>query len=419
MADAKNNTLTGRCLAWMTGRLSELVCDLNKTANKLDLPAVSVSFGEPYTVEISYFEGSSNIPKLVRKTFVDYTLEGVAPFVAGWQVVAKIDCSEASPIIHAVDDKVSEEQLLSWRRGDVTACDHCGHNRARHDVYVIRHENGEHMQVGSTCLKDFIPKDIATLASKATTLLELVQSWDEGYSGGSSIPSSWSTEQYLATCLVICDIEGGFLSRSKARGGTTLPTSDLAHMLLVNVASRNVEPNGKLKNFPEFRVDEADAAISDKLDEARELRAGLLGMDARSNFEFNLVAALEREFITRKEMGLVAAAIPAARIRAEREVEAVEQGEEMVQIVSEWVGEPKQRREFDVTLDFRTSFEGYYGLTTIMKFVTEDGNILTWFTSSPADLDVGDTVRIKATIKDHDTYEGEKQTKVNRVTVLN
>lgn len=410
--------LTGRCLAWMTGRLNEMVKDLNKTAAKLDLPGVSVSFGEPYVVELTVLNGTSNIPKKVRKTFVNYVLEGVAPFVDGWQVVAKIDCSHASPIIHALNDQVTESELLSWRRGDVTACDHCGHNRARHDVYVIRDENGQSMQVGSTCLKDFIPKDIATLASKATMIIELVQSWDEWGTLGSSVPTTWPIVDFLATCLVICDIEGGFLSRSKAIADNA--TADLAGHLLVNLAAGRRQGDGKLQGFPEFKsFAEAEDAIVDKRAEAVDLRNTLLeNIEPSNNFEFNLIAALEREFITHKEMGLVAAAIPAARIRASREAKTKRRTEEIAERASEWVGEPKQRREFDVTLDFATSFEGYYGLTTIMKFATENGNILTWFTSSPVELAVGDTARIKATIKEHDTYEGEKQTKVNRVTVL-
>jgi hypothetical protein len=410
--------LTGRCLAWMTGRLNEMVKDLNKTAAKLDLPGVSVSFGEPYVAEVTVLSGTSNIPKKVRKTFVNYVLEGVAPFVDGWQVVAKIDCSHASPIIHAVNDQVTEDELLSWRQGDVTACDHCGHNRERHDVYVIRDEDSHSMQVGSTCLKDFIPKDIATLASKATAIVELVQSWDERETLGSSVPTAWPIVDFLATCLVICDIEGGFLSRSKATGDNA--TADLAGHLLVNLAAGRRQPDGKLQGFPEFKsFASAEDAIVDKRAEAVDLRNTLLeDIKPSNNFEFNLIAALEREFITHKEMGLVAAAIPAARIRAEREHKAERRAEEMAERASEWVGEPKQRMEFDVTLEFCTSFEGYYGLTTLMKFVTEQGDILTWFTSSPADLTVGESARIKATIKDHDQYEGEKQTKVNRVTVL-
>jgi hypothetical protein len=218
--------------------------------------------------------------------------------------------------------------------------------------------------------------------------------------------------------LVICDIEGGFLSRSKATGDNA--TADLAGHLLVNLAAGRRQPDGKLQGFPEFKsFASAEDAIVDKRAEAVDLRNTLLeDIKPSNNFEFNLIAALEREFITHKEMGLVAAAIPAARIRAEREHKAERRAEEMAERASEWVGEPKQRMEFDVTLEFCTSFEGYYGLTTLMKFVTEQGDILTWFTSSPADLTVGESARIKATIKDHDQYEGEKQTKVNRVTVL-
>lgn len=416
MNDAVNNTLTGRCIAWMSGKLEALVEDVNKTARKLDLPEVSLTLSEPYAAEVTVYESYGARKK--NKTFVDYTLVGVAPYVAGCQVVAHIDCSEASPIVFSLVDDNTEAELEAWRTGDVQACDHCGHNRNRHSVYILKNETNDVIQVGSTCLKDFIPVDIASLANRVLTLREVVSSWDEGLGGGTMLPDSFQTDHYLAACLLVCDLDGGFLSRSKANGFA--PTADTAHALLLNLSHAQMTGAREVKQFSDLgRPEECDALVMTKYDEAVELRRALLDeIDPKNNFEHNLIAALRREFTGPKTMGLVAAAIPAARIRAENEARRIKRAEEIAERASEWVGEPKQRTEFDVTLEFRRTFEGYYGLTTLMKFVTDEGNILTWFTSSPADLTAGEKARIKATIKEHDEYDGEKQTKVTRVTVM-
>ena len=72
-----------------------------------------------------------------------------------------------------------------------------------------------------------------------------------------------------------------------------------------------------------------------------------------------------------------------------------------------------------------------YGMVTIYKFLDENGNILIWKTASNLEkiivvdgekefenIQRGETIKIKATIKEHSEYNGSKQTLVNRVKVL-
>ena len=50
-----------------------------------------------------------------------------------------------------------------------------------------------------------------------------------------------------------------------------------------------------------------------------------------------------------------------------------------------------------------------YGTTHLYKFADGSGNKITWFTSNDQSLEVGDSLVVKvATIKKHDTYNGEK-----------
>ena len=58
--------------------------------------------------------------------------------------------------------------------------------------------------------------------------------------------------------------------------------------------------------------------------------------------------------------------------------------------------------------------EGYYGTTTLTKFLAGD-DTLVWFSSGDkSDLKVGDTVSIMGTVKKHDQFKDEKQTVITR-----
>lgn len=81
---------------------------------------------------------------------------------------------------------------------------------------------------------------------------------------------------------------------------------------------------------------------------------------------------------------------------------------------SEFVGEVKQRFEFDAEVIGVYGTEGYYGHTDIVKFKDTDGNLFTWFASGYQDLEHGDRMTIKGTVKTHDTYKGVKQTVLSR-----
>ena len=85
---------------------------------------------------------------------------------------------------------------------------------------------------------------------------------------------------------------------------------------------------------------------------------------------------------------------------------------------SEWIGEVKVRMEIEVKVLFIKEHEGYYGPVDIIKMQDMEGNGLTWFCTGISSLKRGDHVKIKATVKKHEEYQGAKQTVLTRCTVL-
>lgn len=102
---------------------------------------------------------------------------------------------------------------------------------------------------------------------------------------------------------------------------------------------------------------------------------------------------------------------------------------------SDFVGTPKERRDFELRLEGVASWESPsysgFGTTTtfLYRFRDADGNSIVWKTTGVGlwvdaghddvrPLGTGETVKIKATIKSHDTYRGEKQTTILRPKII-
>ena len=98
-------------------------------------------------------------------------------------------------------------------------------------------------------------------------------------------------------------------------------------------------------------------------------------------------------------------------------------------IVSHHIGTVGEKMEREVEVTATIPFTNDFGGGTIYKFKDGDGNDLVWMTSSALktgkdeygqDLyaGVGDKLRIKFTVKGHDTYKDVPQTKITRVKAV-
>ena len=83
------------------------------------------------------------------------------------------------------------------------------------------------------------------------------------------------------------------------------------------------------------------------------------------------------------------------------------------EVPSEWIGEVGQRLPLTVTLVRKGYCTTRFGGTNIYSFKC-DGNDVTWFSTVVLDKEIGDTFKIKATIKSHDEYKGRHQTLITR-----
>jgi hypothetical protein len=138
------------------------------------------------------------------------------------------------------------------------------------------------------------------------------------------------------------------------------------------------------------------------------------------DYIYNLGVACRAGYVTWKTTGLVASAISAHLRHLDREKELQQRQFENATKSREWVGEVKKREVFEKLTVVRMQYiDGQWGVTTLVTFENEPGDLIKWFSSkSLDDLNEGDVIDLKATVKKHDEYKGTKQTLINRAVVV-
>lgn len=82
-----------------------------------------------------------------------------------------------------------------------------------------------------------------------------------------------------------------------------------------------------------------------------------------------------------------------------------------------FVGEAGKRQEFILRCVDVIDLANCYS-EKIYKFVDEEGNLVINFANKAGEWFVGNKYRIKATVKAHKEYQGEKQTLINRLKTI-
>ena len=84
----------------------------------------------------------------------DVTITGDPPRYEGWRFVAAVDAVEGGTILRYPPGAPAEVNNDQIRAGE---CDHCHTTRARRSTVLVAHEDtGQLLQVGRSCLKDFL-----------------------------------------------------------------------------------------------------------------------------------------------------------------------------------------------------------------------------------------------------------------------
>ncbi len=361
---------------------------LNKTAERLGAPPIHFKgVGEEW-------EGEG--AQVTRVYILEIT--GESPRIHGWQFIAKLDHEHAGGpginILRVLPGEMIDEKY----RTAEPICDHCGLIRDRKMTYVLRHEDGREVQVGSSCLRDFLghenPEQLAAWFETALSVTDRFREFEER--GVRASPYIWK-RTYLA-CVRAAIRHYGWRSRSKAQeeGGTS--TADVAWAILVNHQRLLDDKQPTEEDYTE--ADKAIQWVEEELSNQPDL----------GDYEWNLVAALKSD----GELHISNTGIAASVFVAYQRAHPVPTPQQAASVFVGTVGEKLCLTGVLCTLV--RPIDSRYGVTYLHRFVTAEGNSLTWFASS-TELKEGKHYNLKGTVKAHEVYRGEKQTLLTRCKV--
>lgn len=301
--------------------------------------------------------------------------------LAGWRFVAKVDFEGGpNPVVYVLPG----ESFRFTRRKDKNGCDHCGHIRDRHNCYIVK-KGKKVMQVGSTCLKDFLGHNPLKATHQIDILAALSQEpGDEYY--GERMPELLLP--YL-TMVSLCISRYGWTSRKAADLHGIMATADQAQF-----ATDEMSPKPK-----KAEMDKSRELAEKAMRHASRLPKGEV-------FTENLRAIAENGHYTHTQIGIAAYIVQHYILHLESKNK-----------VGGYVGEVGKRMTFDLTCQRTNTFQGQFGVTTLYTFQDKDGNTVVWFSTTDARIAPQQKVRLIATVKEHSEYRGVKQTVVTRAKV--
>jgi hypothetical protein len=391
--------------------LEEKIAKLNRKAAKLGCePAVVTVIGEEMVKASRVMPGGRILKYEYEVKLV--TVTGDTPKLEGWSLIAKVEYLDDARLILCVPGEECPEEFRT--RG--TECDHCKSKRQRKNVFVLQ-KGDEYVQVGRTCIKDFLggvsPEQLLSRATWNFNVVEACGDYEEGGCGGRA-PESIDITEYL-NATAICIRRLGWLSKSACQfndeSSTASDAWDLVKPDCRNEKDREVYEKWVEKmNLVHQERDETTAADALKWAVSQPV-------EGVGDYLYNLGVACRAGYVTRRTMGIVASAV-SAYMRAMAKVE-LNQKQKDTEKSREWVGEVKVRQDFTgLTVLSMRYIEGNYGTTTLVAFEDEPGNLIKWFASVELDnINKGDVVDLKATVKKHDDYKRVKQTLITRAKI--
>ena len=342
-------------------------------------------------------------------------VSGIAK-VNDWVFVATIQHKDNGNIIRQF--KTDIEIPKKYRYTD-SICEHCSTKRARKDTYLIFNEiTKEFKQVGKSCLQDF------TNGLSAENVAQYISWFDEIIEGQEVAPMN-SNKYYSVETIILNAIETikhyGFISKKMA-----MESED---RFIITTTERVIDfmfPN-RCRNRDEILKEMERIGYNS---ESEENKAELVKMlewlsttDNNGQYIYNLKTTVADGYCEPRDFGLIVS-LPSAYFKAfEREQDKILREQkraerEQINANKQHIGEVGKRLEIEIeNTECITSFPTDYGMMRIYRFITTDGNILIWKTSNFIE-ETDKVKKVKATIKSHSEYKGEKQTEISRVKVM-
>jgi hypothetical protein len=316
---------------------------------------------------------------------------GGAPVFRGWRLCAELEqrTLEDDTRINLVRTAHGETCPEAYRDAP-EQCLHCGLRRRRNNTYVLRHEDGSTMQVGSTCLDEYLGSGALAAWLTLGSLTEWTDGWGaevfdaDEYASYRGRPEDWGADVEPLTFMAAVCAEArvhGYRSAGAAM------VSRLATGRLVWAALQRAQH---------------EPVTADDTDRAREILAHIETVRGEFGHNQRVIAG---SMVGWRDANTFAAAYPSHAREAARLDEHIPHAS---------VGD---RIVLDLAVhSIRSWVAPGFNDSLVMKYMIEfrdrDGRTVVWFTTAPADVEVGDRVRATGKVRRLGSYDGRAQTEM-------
>lgn len=387
----------------------------NKLFNRIEKKISKLSAGSLSVVHVQDHNRFKDLKDGTRMDYVfhEYIIKGEAPCVNGWELIGVIERQHSEPVFRSVPGK---EIPVSYRESSAT-CEHCNTARYRKQNFVMMNtESGKYKLIGRNCLSDFLggmdPNRVAVHLEWASELQDIAT--DEPNEKSWGIKKTYIS-QFLTITAIAIRVYGWVSVKAANAYNDTIDDDDDDddRNMMESTSMRVMQQMNARPKYSDEKLENATDADKQMVEDAK---AWIMGLDDDSEYVQNLKIIVNDEYIVDREFGLAVSLIGSYQRHLEREANI--KHDEKAKQESKWFGQIKKREEFVLTLSGTHEFGTEWGTTTIHRFTDEGGNIAVWFASNGSEMEIGQTYKVKATVKDHDDYKGTQQTILNRVAML-
>lgn len=317
---------------------------------------------------------------------ISYTFEMESLKLGEFEVLAVLEHNVIENSNENLVHVIKENALVPVEyRTKNSYCEHCNSDRKRNKTVLLINPEGEIKQVGSTCIKEYTGIDGINIIGNYQDIHDIIiKDLALDYERIDYYQKYDKTIDYLASCIQLIDTKGYEKDTTKYKAWEICGTEyqDTKYM-----------------------------AIAEKVKEYFTNRNFV------NDFLNNIRLCLSNEYT--KINGFVAYAYLAYQKEMENEEKKrkIEEGKKN----SSYVGEVGQKIQTELTFKKKIAYEthySYHGETSyILLFEDAEGNIYKWNTAKYMEIEEGQQVKIKGTIKDHSEYSGAKQTILTRCKI--
>lgn len=355
------------------------ISKFNKKASKAGANPVEIVSCNPFEAIKEVTEDGIKVTECF-----EMVLESTTFKIGNYKTDAIISLDDTGiALVHSFSDKFRniETDDVDFRR-----CDHCNVRHARKTVVVLD-ENGKEIQVGKSCVKDYMGVSVSTFEWIVNEFKAITEK-----------------EYEMSSYGYLCDDVGTVLAVThnsvKANGYVKVDDADIGVIPTKLVV-------GEMLRSGKYTLTEEDCAWADM---AIDLIKNML---PTNDYQHNIHKIVKNGYCSHKNLGILCSAIVMIQKMQQREKvqsDAVE---------SKHVGDIKERITFNGEFLVKVPMDGFYGMSMLYIIQDDEGNQYKWISTSANHFDhmVGDKAEIVGTVSKHDEFRGVKQTILKRCKV--